>query len=102
MSTRRPRYATSWRVPTTSANMGYAFHQVPLSTITSSKLPIFLSHKGLHRMKWLFFGPRASSGIFCNIVNKCFRGVEGVTTILVYGATPAEHHTNLRNCLERA
>ena len=87
-------------------DMGFGFHQVPLSTITSSNLAVFQSHEGLHRMKRLFFGPKASSGIFHNIVLKCFRGVEGVTTIhdniLVYGATPAEHHRNLRNCLERA
>ena len=87
-------------------DMGFGFHQIPLSTITSTKLAVFQSHEGLHRMKRLFFGPKASSGIFHNIVQGCFRGVEGVTTIhdniLVYGATPAQHHTNLSNCLQRA
>lgn len=87
-------------------DMGYSFHQVPLSTITSSKLPIFQSHEGLNRMKRLFFGPKALLGIFHNIVMQCFRGAEGVTTILnnilVYGATPAEHHINLKNCLREA
>ena len=57
-------------------------------------------------MKQLCFGPKASSGIFHQVVHKTFRGVEGVTTvndnILVYGAMPSEHHTNLRNCLRRA
>jgi hypothetical protein len=86
-------------------DMGYGFHQVPLSPDTA-KLAVFQSHQGLHRFKRLFFGPRASSGIFHNIVQKCFRGVSGVTTIhdniLVHGATPAEHHENLKNCLQRA
>ena len=57
-------------------------------------------------MKRLYFGPKASSGIFHHVMHKTFRGVKGVTTIhnniLVYGATPKEHHTNLRNCLRRA
>ena len=47
-----------------------------LPTTTSGKLAVFQSHKGLHRMKRLFFGPKALLSIFHNIVMQCFRGVE--------------------------
>ena len=74
----------------TELDMGYSFHQVTLSTSTSRKLAIFQTHEGLHRMKRLFFGPKAASGIFNDFVRKCFKGVEGVITIhkniLVYGS----------------
>ena len=86
-------------------DMGYGFHQIPLHP-ESAKMAVFQSHEGLHRMKRLFFGPRPSTGIFHHEVTKCFRGVEGVTTIhdniLVYGRTAKEHNVNLRACLTRA
>ena len=47
--------------------LGHIFHRVPLSTITSSKLTIFQSHKELHRMKRLLFGPKAESGILNSV-----------------------------------
>ena len=59
-------------------DVGFGFHQVPLSTITSRQLAVFQNHKDLHR---LFFVPKASLGIFQNIVQQCVRGVEEVTTV---------------------
>jgi hypothetical protein len=86
-------------------DMGYGYHQCPISAKTQ-KMSVFQSHEGLHRMTRLYFGPKAATGIFHNAVMGCFRGLEGVTSIhdniLVHGATPEEHHTNLKNMLERA
>ena len=86
-------------------DMGYGYHQIPLHP-ESAKMSVFQSHEGLHRMRRLYFGPRPSTGIFHHEVTKCFRGVEGVTTIhdniLVYGRTAKEHNTNLQACLSRA
>ena len=86
-------------------DMGYGFHQLPLHPDTA-KQAVFQTHEGIHRMKRLFFGPRPASGIFHHEVSKCFRGLQGVTTIhdniLVYGATVDEHHRNLEACLQRA
>ena len=58
-------------------DMGYGYHQVPLHP-ENAKMSVFQSHKGLHMMKRLFFGPRLSTGIFHLEVTKCFRGVKGV------------------------
>jgi hypothetical protein len=86
-------------------DMGYGYHQLQLHPDTA-KMAVFQTHEGLHRMKRLFFGPKAATGIFHNEVQKSFRGVEGVTTIhdniLVYGHTVEEHNVNLFNCLTRA
>ena len=86
-------------------DMGYGFHQIPLHPDTAKKA-VFQTHKGLFRMKRLFFGPRPSTGIFHHEVAKCFRGLDGVITIhdniLVYGETAIEHNTNLEACLDRA
>ena len=39
-------------------NMGYGFHQMPLSTDTSQEFAVFQSQEGLNRIKWLYFGPK--------------------------------------------
>ena len=84
-------------------DMGNAFHQVPLQ---DSSHCVFQSHKGLHRMKRLFFGPTNSTGIFHHEVSKAFAGVRGCITIhdnlLIYGRDVEEHNTNLRATLARA
>lgn len=86
-------------------DMGYGYHQIPLHPDTS-KRAVFQTHKGLFRMKRLFFGPRPSTGIFHHEVAKCFGGLKGVITIhdniLVHGETAAEHNKNLEACLSRA
>ena len=43
--------------------MGHGFHQVPLDPETS-RLSVFQTHEGLHRMKRLYFGPMSATGIF--------------------------------------
>ena len=86
-------------------DMGFGYHQIPLHPDTA-KRAVFQTHKGLFRMKRLFFGPRPSTGIFHHEVAKCFGGLQGVITIhdniLVFGETAAEHNTNLEECLNRA
>ena len=56
-------------------DMNHGFHQVPLSEETSRRC-VFQTHKGIHRMKRLFFGPMSASGIFHHIVETQFRGLE--------------------------
>ena len=67
---------------------------------------VFQSHRELHRMKRLFFGPTNSTGIFNHDVSKAFAGVQGCVNIhnniLIYGRDVEEHNTNLRATLVRA
>ena len=44
-------------------DMGHGYHQLPLHQ-DSSKISVFQSHEGLHRMHRLYFGPKSSSDIF--------------------------------------
>ena len=85
-------------------DMGWGYHQIPLDTQTQKKA-VFQTHEGLHRMKRLYFGPTAASGIFHNEIRKAFTGLEGITTlhdnILVSGKTEEEHYKNLKSCLDR-
>lgn len=93
----------------TELDMVNGFHQVPLDP--DSRI-VFNTHEGLHRMKYLFFGPKNSSGIFHHEVSKVFEGIPGCITIhdnvLVYGKgdTPslaaADHNRNLHAVLKRA
>ena len=93
----------------TELDMVNGFHQVPLDP--TSRI-VFNTHEGLHRIKYLFFGPKNSSGIFHHEVSKVFEGIPGCITIhdnvLVYGKgdTPAKaaqnHNTNLHVVLKRA
>ena len=84
-------------------DMGNGYHQVPLATESQV---VFCTHKGLHRMKRLFFGPKNSSGIFHHKVRKAFTGIDGCITIhdniLLYGRNGEEHNRNLRATLQRA
>ena len=99
------RHALEGATVLSELDMGYGFHQVPLHPATS-KLAVFQTHKGLHRMKRLFFGPRPATGIFHHVVSKCFLGLEGVISIhdniLVYGKDAEEHNKHLLRMLERA
>ena len=84
-------------------DMGNGYQQVPLH---ESSHCIFQLHKGLHRMKRLFFGPTNSRGIFQHEVSKAFAGVQGCITIhdniICYGRDVEEHNTNLRAIFARA
>ena len=57
-------------------------------------------------MNRLYFGPITATGIFHDVVQKLFKGVEGCITIhdnvLVHGATNKEHDRNLSAMIERA
>ena len=55
----------------TELDMGNGFHQVPLDNASHC---VFQSHRGLHRMKRLFFGPTNSTGNFHHEVSKAFAG----------------------------
>ena len=83
-------------------DMGNGYQQVPLH---ESSHCIFQLHKGLHRMKRLFFGPTNSTGIFQHEVSKAFAGVQGCITIhdniICYGRDVEEHNTNLRAIFAR-
>jgi hypothetical protein len=85
------------------ADMGNAFHQLPLSP---SSHVVFQTHRGLHRMKRMFFGPKSSSGIFHHEVQKAFGGIDGCITIhdniLIFGKDIQEHNRNLKRVLQRA
>jgi hypothetical protein len=87
----------------TEMDMGNGFHQVPLHPDSHV---VFQTHRGLHRMKRLFFGPKSSSGIFHHEVQKAFEGVEGCITIhdniLVFGKDVEHHNRNLEGTLRRA
>ena len=99
------RHALEGATVFSELDMGNVFHQVPLHSATS-KLAVFQTHKGLHRMKHLFFGPRPVTGIFHHVVSKCFLGLEEVISIhdniLVYGKDAEEHNKYLLRMLERA
>ena len=88
----------------TEMDMGWGFHQILLA-LSAQKQAVFQTHEGIHRMKRLYFGPTAASGIFHNEIRKAFSGLKGITTlhdnILVTGKTEQEHHDNLRDCLVR-
>ena len=85
-------------------DMGWGYHHLPLDE-KAQKTAVFQTHEGIHRMKRLYFGPTAASGIFHNEIRKTFTGLPGITTlhdnILVTGKTEEEHHRNLQNCLVR-
>ena len=89
----------------TEMDMGHGFHQVPLDP-ESSRLSVFQTHEGLHRMKRLYFGPMSSTGIFHHTISQQFAGVPGCISIhdnvLVYGSTVEEHNRNLEMTLARA
>ena len=86
-------------------DMGHGFHQVPLDQETS-KLSMFQTHEGLHRMKRLFFGPMSVTGIFHHTISQQLAGMPGCISIhdnvLVYGSTVEEHNRNLELTLARA
>lgn len=85
-------------------DMGWGYHQIPTDNHTQ-KQAVFQTHEGIHRMKRLYFGPTAASGIFHNEIRKAFTALQGITTlhdnILVTGKSEEEHYNNLRNCLIR-
>ena len=85
-------------------DMGFGFHHLILDSEAQQKA-VFQTHEGIHRMKRLYFGPTAASGIFHNEIRKAFTGLKGITTIhdniLVTGTTEEEHYNNLRECLVR-
>ena len=85
-------------------DMGWGFHHILLDQ-EARKGAVFQTHEGIHRMKRLYFGPTAASGIFHNEIRKAFTGLAGVTTlhdnILISGRTEEEHYHNLENCLKR-
>ena len=89
----------------TEMDMGHGFHQVPLDPETS-RLSVFQTHEGLHRMKRLYFGPMSATGIFHHTISQQFAGVPGCISIhdnvLVYGSTVEEHNRNLEMTLTRA
>ena len=99
------RHALEGATVFSELDMGYGFHQIPLHP-ASSKMSVFQTHKGLHRMKRLYFGPRPATGIFHHVVSKCFLGLDGVISIhdniLVYGKDAEEHNRHLQSMLERA
>ena len=61
-------------------DMGHGFHQVPLDLETSRR-SVFQTHKGLHWMKRLYFGPMSATGIFHHAVHQQFAGVPGCISI---------------------
>lgn len=88
----------------TEMDMGWGFHHAELDK-QAQKQAVFQTHEGIHRMKRLYFGPTAASGIFHNEIRKAFSGLQGITTlhdnILVTGRTEEEHYNNLHRCLVR-
>ena len=84
-------------------DIGNVYHQVPLAP---EPQVVFRTHKGLHRMKRLFFGPKNSSGIFHHEVRKAFTCIDGCITIydniLVYCRDGEEHNRNQRATLQWA
>ena len=94
------RHALEGATVFSELDMGYGFHQIPLHP-ASSKMSVFQTHKGLHRMKRLYFGPRPATGIFHHVLSECFLGLDGV--ICIHDArmqgcrgtqqAPAEHAT---------
>ena len=88
----------------TEMDMGWAYHQVAIDDETK-ETTIFQTHKGLHRMERLYFGPTASSGLFHSEVRKAFQGLSGVTNvhdnILVYSKDEARHQEELEATLAR-
>ena len=88
----------------TEMDMGYGYHQIPIDQDTQ-KHAVFQTHEGIHRMKRLYFGPTAATGVFHNEIRKVFAGIKGVTTIhdniLVTGKSEEDHYNNLKDCLER-
>ena len=85
-------------------DMGWGFHHLTLDD-KAKESAVFQTHEGIHRMKRLYFGPTAASGIFHNEIRKVFSGLSGITTlhdnILVTGKTEEDHYHNLQNCLAR-
>ena len=85
-------------------DMGHGYHQLLIDEETSKKA-IFQTHEGVHRMKRLYFGPTAATGIFHNEIHKALTGLKGTTNIhdnlLVWGSNEEEHRQNLENCLQR-
>ena len=85
-------------------DMGHGYHQLEIDEETSNNA-IFETHEGIHRMKRLYFGPTAATGIFHNEIHKALTGLKQTTNIhdnlLVWGRNEEEHRSNLENCLQR-
>ena len=85
-------------------DMGYGYHQMELDE-ESSRKAIFQTHEGVHRMKRLYFGPTAATGIFHSGVRQALKGVPGTSSIhdniIVYGVDYDDHANNLKACLKR-
>ena len=88
----------------TEMDMGWAYHQLPIDEETKER-SVFQSHEGLHRMEVLYFGPKASSGIFHNAVRKKLGGLSRARNIydniIVWGTDFDDHYANLEACLDR-
>ena len=88
----------------TEMDMGWAYHQLPIDEETKER-SVFQTHEGLHRMEVLYFGPKASSGIFHNAVRKKLGGLTGTRNIydnfIVWGTNFDDHYQNLEACLAR-
>ena len=83
-------------------NQGY--NQLELDE-SSRYMTTFSSHLGLWRYKRLSFGIKSAAEVFQNAIRVALSDLKGVCNIsddiLVYGRTPDEHNTNLRNCFQR-
>ena len=83
-------------------NQGY--NQLELDE-SSRYITTFSSHLGLWRYKRLSFGINSAAEVFQNAIRVALSDLKGVCNIsddiLVYGRTPDEHNTNLRNCFQR-
>jgi hypothetical protein len=69
-------------------DMGWGYHQLEIDQETSERA-VFQTHKGLHRMKRLYFGPSAATGIFHK------EGTDGAER--VYGRSQ-QHSSNRNRC----
>lgn len=81
-----------------------AYHQLELDE-QSRHITTFSSHVGLYRYKRLNYGTNAAAEIFQYTLQTTLQGLEGVKNIaddiIVFGATRAEHDSNLDKCLQR-
>ena len=83
-------------------NSGY--YQLELHP-DSRYITTFTTHLGLRRYKRLNFGISSAAEVFQNVIQTSLEGLNGVRNIsddiIVYGATQAEHDTNLKAVLTR-
>ena len=81
-----------------------AYHQLVLDE-QSRYITTFITHAGLYRYKRLNYGTNAAAEIFQHVLQTKLQGLQGAKNIaddiFVFGATRADHDTNLDYCLQR-